>query len=102
MAGLDKGSESDARLRHFAATTAFVDELVTTNAANKACRAGRLRCNGEVASGARVVAAGDVLTLEAAVERAAWLTGLTAEHAEPLNDPQCLRRGLATRTGGRR
>mmetsp|Transcript_19997 Transcript_19997/g.59576 ORF Transcript_19997/g.59576 Transcript_19997/m.59576 type:complete len:402 (-) Transcript_19997:26-1231(-) len=58
----------DARLRHFGATTAF-PELVTTNAANRACKAGRLLCNGEVSTGARVVKAGDVLTLEAPRDR---------------------------------
>ncbi|KAH8050121.1 hypothetical protein JL721_11487 [Aureococcus anophagefferens] len=50
-----------ARLSHFGAF-AFADELATSNAANVACRRGRLRVNGAEASGARVVAPGDVLT----------------------------------------
>ena len=57
-----------ARLSHFGAF-AFADELATSNAANVACRRGRLRVNGAEASGARVVAPGDVLTLAAAAER---------------------------------
>ena len=57
-----------ARLSHFGAS-AFADELATSNAANVACRRGRLRVNGAEASGARVVAPGDVLTLAAAAER---------------------------------
>ena len=56
-------ADSEARLRRYATTTAFADELVTTNAANLACRAGRLLCNGEKSSGARIVKTGDVLTL---------------------------------------
>ena len=44
----------EARLRRYA-TAAFADDLVTTNAANLACRAARLLCNGEKSSGARIV-----------------------------------------------
>ena len=62
-------ADSEARLRRYATTTAFADELVTTNAANLACRAGRLLCNGEKSSGARIVKTGDVLTLTRPVER---------------------------------
>ena len=62
-------ADSEARLRRYATTTAFADELVTTNAANLACRAGRLLCNGEKSSGARIVKTGDVLTLARPPER---------------------------------
>ena len=58
----------EARLRRYA-TAAFADDLVTTNAANLACRAARLLCNGEKSSGARIVKTGDVLTLTRPVER---------------------------------
>ena len=58
----------EARLRRYA-TAAFADDLVTTNAANLACRAGRLLCNGEKSSGARIVKTGDVLTLARPPER---------------------------------
>ncbi|CAH0375677.1 unnamed protein product [Pelagomonas calceolata] len=58
----------EARLRRYA-TAAFADDLVTTNAANLACRAARLLCNGEKSSGARIVKTGDVLTLARPPER---------------------------------
>lgn len=59
----------DAQLRRFATATAFADDLVTVNAANIACRAGRLRVNGLKSSGARRVAPGDRLTLARPPER---------------------------------
>lgn len=62
-------ADREARLRIYGTTTAFADDLVTTNAANMACRAGRLLCNGEKSPGARIVKAGDVLTLTRPAER---------------------------------
>ena len=56
--------DRSCRLCHFAATVVFPDSLLTSNAANLACRSGRLELNGEKVSGARRVKAGDRITLQ--------------------------------------
>lgn len=63
------GDYKGARLRTFASTIAFPAALASTNAAHRACKAGRLRVNGDRASSARLVVAGDELSFAPAPER---------------------------------
>ncbi len=59
---IDDEKNRSSRLCHFAATKAFPDALQTSNAANLACRSGKLLLNQAKVSGGRRVKLGDKIT----------------------------------------
>mmetsp|Transcript_793 Transcript_793/g.1670 ORF Transcript_793/g.1670 Transcript_793/m.1670 type:complete len:453 (-) Transcript_793:162-1520(-) len=84
---LGETDERSSRMSHFAAKI-FSDGLQTSNAANLACRSGKLMLNGTKVSGGRRVQAGDVI---------AYLNDKSDRRTTVPDDPERAERFCASR-----